>query len=226
MIGAPTGEGFVGSSQEAGFVGTALPPSEPQAPLGERQAAEAIGTGSQARPIGSSGVTDSVAYGRQPSAGARKSETSRVSELHAVERVNYPVQSQHHLAEGPSAPLQEGLEPAQQAQGQLQPAISLGGGVNGAAPEGIQVRRDTAVFRLRLGHSLFERRDAASAREEFLSAISLDPTLSPPHYYLGRIAQERGDRELAVKWYESYLGRAPGGEHTDEVRDRLKQLGN
>jgi tetratricopeptide (TPR) repeat protein len=167
-----------------------------------------------------------VQYGRQAANGAARRETSREGELRVLERVPYPIQQGRHLAEELPPAGQGRIQAPVNPENQLQAPIGLGRTVDGSPPESIQVRRDTAIFRLRLGRSLFERKDQASAREEFLSAIGLDPTLSPPHYYLGRIAEDRGDRELARKWYRSYLARSSGGEHSDEVRERLSGLGN
>jgi tetratricopeptide (TPR) repeat protein len=204
MVGTRTDEGVVGSRVGEDFVGKPLPADGMAAAVGQQSGFDAVGTSSGEQPVGSSGVTDSVRYGAQAPSGTRRAETSREAELRALEGVQYPMQ----------------------AQNQLQDPIGLTRQLHGSPAEGIQVRRDTAVFRLRLGRSLFERQDTASAREEFLSAIALDPTLSPPHYYLGRIAEERGDRELAAKWYQSYLLRSEGGEHSEEIRRRLGPLSN
>lgn len=227
MIGAPTAQGFVGTPTEGQLDGMPAIDGQKARPY---EAGQLVGTAIGQQPVGSSGVTDSQAYQVQGGAGtqapiaSRQGATSRQSEMLALERLQYPVQAERHLAEGPAAPELGRMQERQEGQGRLQEAIGLGQLSGGAPPEGIQVRRDTAVFRLRLGRSLYDRRDVASAREEFLSAIRLDPTLSPPHYYLGRIAEDAGDRELAAKWYASYLERATAGEHTDEARARLRQL--
>ncbi len=226
MIGSRTDGAFVGDRVGEGFVGTALPHEGVAAPVGEHSGLGAVGQPSQEKAVGTSGVTDSVRYGKQTASGAPRRETSREAELLALNRVQYPIQQGRHLAEALPAAGQERLQAPVNPENQLQAPIGLGRTVDGSPPESIQVRRDTAIFRLRLGRSLFDRKDPASAREEFLSAIGLDPTLSPPHYYLGRIAEERGDRELARKWYASYLSRSSGGEHSDEVRERLSGLGN
>ncbi len=230
-FGATSSERFIGGRLGDDFVGSPLPAEAPGGFVGESAGLEAVGTRSEANPVGTSGVTDSVTYGHQESAGARRtasrrSATSREAELQALNRVAYPMQDERHLPEAPT-PAQGGTMQARlPSEGHLQAPIGLDRTVSGSPPESIQVRRDTAVFRLRLGRSLFERNDAASAREEFLSAIGLDPTLSPPHYFLGRIAEERGDREVAARWYRSYLVRSSGGEHSDEVRQRLERLPN
>lgn len=226
MVGARTNEGFVGSRVGEDFVGKPLPADGVEAAVSLQSGLEAVGVPSGEQAVGSSGVTDSVRYGEQAPSGSRRGETSRAGELRALERVQYPVQAERHLAEAPRDPQSGGMQAPTQPQNQLQAPIGLSRQIVGSPAEGIQVRRDTAVFRLRLGRSLFEREDPASAREEFLSAIALDPTLSPPHYYLGRIAEDRGDRELAAKWYQSYLLRSEGGEHSDEVRNRLGELSN
>lgn len=226
MTGAPLAGGFIGDASAEGFLGApmaeALPEEGFQAPL----APEPVGAGEAAQSVGSSGVKDSVAYDPQRRMGARRTQTSRDAELQALAAVQYPIQEGRHLAEQPADRIGGRIQDPTQRESQLQAPIGLGRTLEGRPAESIQVRRDTAVFRLRLGRSLYERKDAASAREEFLSAIGLDPTLSPPHYYLGRIAEDRGDREVAAKWYRSYLARASGGEHADEVQDRLKRLAN
>jgi len=226
MIGERLDEGFVGDRLSEGFLGEPLPEERLSGSLSEASGLEAIGVPSGETSVGSSGVTDSVAYGRQASTGPRRGETSREAELQALARVQYPMQRDQHLAEAPAEALGGRMQAPAHPDSALQAPIALGRSVDGSPPESIQVRRDTAVFRLRLGRSLYERQDTASAREEFLSAIALDPTLSPPHYYLGRIAEARGDRDIAAKWYQNYLARASGGEHSDEVRQRLKGLPN
>lgn len=226
MTGSPLAEGFIGDASGEGFLGAPTAEALPGEGLQDSLAPEPVGAGEAAQTVGSSGVKDSVAYAPQRTTGARRTQTSRDAELLALAAVQYPVQEGRHLAEQPAERIGGRLQPPSQGESQLQAPIGLGRTLDGSPAESIQVRRDTAVFRLRLGRSLYERKDAASAREEFLSAIGLDPTLSPPHYYLGRIAEERGDREVATKWYRSYLARATGGEHSDEVQERLKRLAN
>ncbi|MNX14476.1 bacteriophage N4 adsorption protein B [compost metagenome] len=226
MVGQRLDEGFVGNRGAEGFVGAplALPRSEDG--LSDSSGLDAVGVPSGEKPVGTSGVTDSVAYGRQTSTGPRRGETTREAELRTLDRVQYPMQEERTMPSAPSPGEGGRMQERAHPENGLQAPIALNRTVDGSPPESIQVRRDTAVFRLRLGRSLFERKDTASAREEFLSAIALDPTLSPPHYYLGRIAEDRGDRDLAAKWYRSYLARSSGGEHSDEVRDRLNGLPN
>lgn len=226
MVGERLDEGFVGNRLAEGFLGEPLPEERFSGSLSEASGLEAVGTPSGDKPVGTSGVTDSVAYGRQASTGPRRGATSREAEQQALARVLYPMQQERHLAGAPSEAVGGRMQAPAHPDSGLQAPIALGRSVDGSPPESIQVRRDTAVFRLRLGRSLYERQDNASAREEFLSAIALDPTLSPPHYYLGRIAEARGDRDMAAKWYQSYLARASGGEHSDEVRQRLNGLSN
>lgn len=226
MVGARTGEGFVGSRVGEGFVGSALPAEGMAGAVTSQSGFEPVGKPSEEQPVGSAGVKDSVRYAEQSPSGTRRGETSREGELRALERVRYPMQAERQVGGLPSGAQTGAMQAPSEAQHRLQEPIGLARQLDGSPAEGIQVRRETAIFRLRLGRSLFERKDSASAREEFLSAIALDPVLSPPHYYLGRIAEERGDHELAAKWYQSYLSRATGGENSDEVRDRLARLAN
>lgn len=230
MVGSQSAEGFVGNPLGEGMLGSAQPRQLHSGFVGEATGFEALGRPTEAERVGSSGVTDSVAYGRQEPSGARRSAISREAELLALEKLPYPMEDQLQLGGSPSPRQATERQGGERAEGrlthdELQVPIGLNRVIAGSPPESIQVRRDTAVFRLRLGQSLLERNDALSAREEFLSAISLDPTLSPPHYFLGRIAEARGDRELAAKWYRSYLARSAAGEYPDEVSERLRALG-
>ncbi len=224
--GETTGEGFIGKRLDEGFVGEETAVERNGVPMGDRLGAEPVSRFSDGKPVGSSGIKDSVAYDKLGSSPLAQRATSRQSELQTLNAISLPVQAERLPAGAPAVREGGSMRAAEHADGKLQAPISLHQSIDGAPPETIQVRRDTAIFRLRLGRSLFERNDLASAREEFLSAIALDPTLSPPHYYLGRIAEQRGDAELAAKWYGTYGLRSPGGEHSADVQDRLDRLGN
>lgn len=225
MLGASPSGGFVGERTGEGLTASAAPASPLESERGEPLGEPQVGAPSEEEPVGSSGVTDSVRYGRQAASGAKRTATSRRAELLALERLDYPaMQAQENLSRTPERFAEAPASTAERTGGQLQEPIGLGNSPQGSPPEGIQVRRDTALFRLRIGRALYERNDLASAREELLSAVSLDPTLSPPHYYLGRIAEGKGDRELAVQWYQSYLKRTAGGEFVTEVNGRLERL--
>lgn len=226
MLAEGSAEGFIGTQSGDPFLGSPLPRAEGGYPLSAGMGFEAVGTPSEAEALGTSGEQQSVTYAPQSATGGRQRETSRERELEAARQIRYPMQAQQTLGDNPAQALGGSIQPRISTGEELQPPLALTQRPAGSPADSLQVRQETAVFRLRLGISLYERKDAASAREEFLSAIGLDPTLAPPHYYLGRIAEDRGDKLLARTWYESYLARAAGGENADEVRERLRGIGD
>lgn|GEM_PF-2298254 len=87
------------------------------------------------------------------------------------------------------------------------------------------VNRATSMFRYRLGGAYFAQGNAASARQEFLSALAADPGNPLPNYYLGRLSETEAHQAEARAYYVRYLAGAPNGEFADSARVRLKRLG-
>lgn len=87
-----------------------------------------------------------------------------------------------------------------------------------------EVQRSSAMFRLRLGEALHAKKDDSSAAEEYLAALSSDPSLPLPYFRLGQMLEKAGEKRRAREHFERYLKLAPTSEFADEARDRLKKL--
>ena len=90
---------------------------------------------------------------------------------------------------------------------------ALNAGQAHAAAEGFReaLEADPKNPRLHLGAGMaasLERRDA-DARSEFERALALDPRLMPARAMLGQIQYRMGERELAVRTYETLVAMAP-----------------
>ena len=69
---------------------------------------------------------------------------------------------------------------------------------------------------------LMQERDLEATRI-LEQCIELDPTFPTPHYYLGRIALNRRDKDAAIDHLEQYL-RLGGGAYQEEVLTLLEGL--
>jgi tetratricopeptide (TPR) repeat protein len=90
---------------------------------------------------------------------------------------------------------------------------ALNAGQGRAAAEGFReaLAADPKNPRLHLGAGMaasLERRDA-DARDEFERALALDPKLAQARALLGQIQYRMGDRELAIRTYETLVAIAP-----------------
>lgn len=88
------------------------------------------------------------------------------------------------------------------------------------------VNQSSSVFRFRLGQAYFSQGKLESARQEFQAARAADPKNPLPLYYLGRLSEQRGGREVARTYYREYLEQAPNGEFSGDAGARLRQLAN
>lgn len=87
-----------------------------------------------------------------------------------------------------------------------------------------EVKRSSAMFRLRLGEAMHAKKDDNSAAVEYLAALSADPALALPYFRLGQMLEKEGEKRRAREHFERYLKLAPTSEFADEARDRLKKL--
>jgi hypothetical protein len=87
------------------------------------------------------------------------------------------------------------------------------------------VRRSQSVFRVRIGEAYYRAGDRVAAASELRGAAHDDPTFALPHYFLGTISKERGDRPGAVTSWRHYLELAPEGEYAREAREGLAGFG-
>ncbi|MBM3275048.1 MAG: hypothetical protein FJZ00_07835, partial [Candidatus Sericytochromatia bacterium] len=87
------------------------------------------------------------------------------------------------------------------------------------------VRRSQSVFRVRIGEAYYRAGDRVAAASELRGAAHDDPTFALPHYFLGSIARDRGDRAGAVAAWRHYLALAPEGEYAPEAREGLAAYG-
>src|SRR4051794_31017077 len=84
---------------------------------------------------------------------------------------------------------------------------------------------DPKNVRLHLGAGMaasLERRDA-DARSEFERALVLDPTLTIARAMLGQIQYRMGDRELAVRTYETLVATAPDDSDARATLERWRR---
>lgn len=86
------------------------------------------------------------------------------------------------------------------------------------------VNHTSALFCNETGESYLEGQSFASAASEFLTAITLDPTVSPPYYHLGTLVEKAGDKQSATAFYKRYLQVAPVGRYSSNANERLKTL--
>ena len=115
--------------------------------------------------------------------------------------------------------------------------IALNAGQAHAAAEGFReaLASDPKNARLHLGAGMaasLERRDA-DARDEFERALALDPKLAQARALLGQIHYRMGERELAVRTYETMVAMTPGDgdaratlerwQREADLHDRMQQ---
>jgi tetratricopeptide (TPR) repeat protein len=84
---------------------------------------------------------------------------------------------------------------------------------------------DPKNARLHLGAGMaasLERRDA-DAREEFERALALDPKLTQARALLGQIQYRMGERELAVRTYETLVANAPDDRDARATLERWQR---
>lgn len=86
------------------------------------------------------------------------------------------------------------------------------------------VNHTSALFCNETGESYLEGQSMASAASEFLTAITLDPTVSAPYYHLGSLVEKAGDNQSAISFYKRYLQVAPVGRYSSNANERLKTL--
>jgi tetratricopeptide (TPR) repeat protein len=104
---------------------------------------------------------------------------------------------------------------------------SLNAGQAHAAAEAFReaLEADPKNARLHLGAGMaatLERRDA-SARSEFERALELDPALAIARAMLGQIQYRMGERELAVRTYETLVAMAPGDADARATLERWRR---
>ena len=90
------------------------------------------------------------------------------------------------------------------------------------------IAADPRNARLHLGAGMaasLERRDA-DARDEFERALVLDPKLVQARALLGQIQYRMGDRDLAVRTYETLVAAAPDNADARAVLERWRREGD
>jgi Cytochrome c biogenesis factor len=104
---------------------------------------------------------------------------------------------------------------------------ALNAGQAHAAAEGFReaLEADPKNPGLHLGAGMaasLERRDA-DARSEFERALALDPKLTPARAMLGQIQYRLGERELAVRTYETLVAMAPDDADARATLERWRR---
>lgn len=96
----------------------------------------------------------------------------------------------------------------------------------GVLREALRLQENNWATHLYLGWGLLETADADQAGTHFARALELDETKAArAHLALARLAESRGERELAISHLEAYVAIAPNAHDADATRrlaDRLR----
>jgi tetratricopeptide (TPR) repeat protein len=85
--------------------------------------------------------------------------------------------------------------------------------------------RQFAVLEFRKTLATFlDDKDTKRAREGFLRAIVLDPTLSAPYFNLGIISESEEDWSGAAKWFATFLRLDPASNYAGRARGEITRI--
>ncbi|MDP7033000.1 MAG: protein kinase [Planctomycetota bacterium] len=90
------------------------------------------------------------------------------------------------------------------------------------------IRKDPAIARAYVlrGRTYMNSRQQTRARSDFLKALEIDPLRYEAAYYLGRMAQEKGDTEGQRKWWKQATELCPDLIRLRSRLSRIKPLPN
>ncbi|WP_428608448.1 tetratricopeptide repeat protein [Sedimenticola sp.] len=83
-----------------------------------------------------------------------------------------------------------------------------------------KVEKDAAAASYWLGLIALELKKDEAAKGHFMHLIELDKRTDVAAYYLGRIAESKGESKQAIRWYQ----RVENGEFSDEAQARIVRL--
>ncbi len=104
------------------------------------------------------------------------------------------------------------------------PEGDVGSGGEGGLAIDIPRAPDIATVYSWLGRVLVSTGDLSAAEAAYKKAVMHRSKLPEVHRALGEIYEKRGDRQLAIGAYETYLELAPDGGSAESVRRRLEIL--